>query len=80
MDLKVTVCPNAGGEVRPIWPGKPSASHWGVQDSASDDGAESEKRVKFKLCFEQTQEHITSFIKGLENSSPPKELAFEFEK
>ena len=80
MDLIITVYGNAGGEVCPIWPGKPSASHWGVQDPASDDESEAEKRQKFKLCFEEIKKHVTSFIKDLEDGSQPKELAFKIEK
>ena len=44
IDLIVTVYANASGEVYPIWPRKPSASHWGVQDPTSDGGSGSEKQ------------------------------------
>ena len=80
MDLIVTVCANAAGEICLTWHGKPSASHWGVQDPTSDAESESEKRQKFKLCFEKIKKHVTSFIKGLEDGSQPKELAFKIQK
>ena len=38
---------NTVGEICLTWPGKPSASHWAVQELASDDRGESEKRQKF---------------------------------
>ena len=80
MDLIITVCANAAGEVCPIWPGKPSAAHWGVADPAATVGSDSEKLRSFQVCFEQMKERITTFLTGLEAGEEAKEFASKVEQ
>jgi arsenate reductase len=47
LDMIVTVCDDATGEVCPIWPGKPMTAHWGVEDPAAFQGTEDAQRQKF---------------------------------
>jgi len=51
IDLVITVCDNAAGEVCPIWPGQPVTAHWGVPDPASVGGSEEERRCAFESAW-----------------------------
>ncbi len=48
MDLIITVCDNAAGEVCPFWPGQPATAHWGYADPSAGEGTDAEKAVAFK--------------------------------
>ena len=39
MDLVITVCANAAGEVCPLWPGHPHTAHWGWRIPPLSSGA-----------------------------------------
>jgi arsenate reductase len=51
MDMIITVCDNAAGEVCPVWPGRPMTAHWGFEDPAAFDGPPDAKRVKFHAIY-----------------------------
>ncbi len=51
MDLVITVCDNAAGEVCPIWPGQPISAHWGIHDPAEVTGDEEAARKAFTDAF-----------------------------
>ena len=48
MDLVITVCDDAAGEVCPIWPGHPATAHWGFHDPATIHGSDEEKMEAFR--------------------------------
>lgn len=51
MDIIITVCDQAAGEVCPIWPGQPMTAHWGVPDPAAVEGDDDAKRKAFLSAF-----------------------------
>jgi arsenate reductase len=48
MDLIITVCDNAAGEVCPIWPGHPATAHWGYADPSEVQGTPEQKLEAFR--------------------------------
>ena len=48
MDLVITVCDNAAGEVCPIWPGHPATAHWSYPDPSEGDGTDADKLEAFQ--------------------------------
>ena len=61
LDFVFTVCDNAAGEVCPVWPGQPISAHWGVEDPASVEGSDEEKRKAFVKAFTVLQRRISLF-------------------
>ena len=67
MDLVITVCDNAAGEVCPIWPARPGhdapeTRHWSFPDPAAATGSDDEKRAAFKRIFSDIRTRIDELI------------------
>ena len=48
MDLVITVCDNAAGEVCPYWPGQPATAHWGYPDPSEVKGTDAVRLDAFR--------------------------------
>lgn len=62
MDLIITVCDNAAGEVCPIWPGHPATAHWGYADPSEGDAPDSEKLEAFRKTLHLIKRRLELLI------------------
>lgn len=61
LDFVFTVCDNAAGEVCPYWPGQPMTAHWGLDDPAAVEGADTAKWIAFRRTFSALENRIKIF-------------------
>jgi arsenate reductase (thioredoxin) len=69
MDLIVTVCDNAAGEVCPVWPGHPASVHWGYPDPSEGNAPDDVKREAFRQTLLAMKRRLELLI-----SLPPSKL------
>ena len=62
MDLIITVCDNAAGEVCPIWPGHPATAHWGYADPSEGDGTEAQKLEAFRQTLHAMKRRLELLV------------------
>jgi arsenate reductase (thioredoxin) len=62
LDFVFTVCDSAAGEVCPLWPGQPITAHWGVEDPATVEGSDAEKRRAFFNAYNRLHIRIQLFL------------------
>ena len=61
MDLVITVCDNAAGEVCPYWPGQPATAHWGYADPSAGESTDAEKMEAFKQTLHLIKRRLDIF-------------------
>lgn len=62
MDLIITVCDNAAGEVCPIWPGHPATAHWGYADPSESDGTDEQKLEAFRQTLHAMKRRLELLV------------------
>ena len=72
MDLIMTVCDNAAGEVCPLWLGQPKTIHWGFVDPAAVEGSDHDKQQAFAQVYAQIVARIQQLM-----ALPLAELSLE---
>ena len=69
MDLVITVCNDAAGEVCPYWPGQPATANWAYADPSAGEGSEAQKHEAFRQTLLALHRRLTLLV-----SLPPEKL------
>ena len=62
MDLVITVCDNAAGEVCPYWPGQPATAHWGYPDPSEAPGTDARKLEAFRQTMHAIRRRLELLV------------------
>ena len=61
MEIVITVCDNAAGEVCPVWPGHPVTAHWPFRDPDAFTGPDDERPGEYAAVYG----HIEAGVRAL---------------
>jgi arsenate reductase len=62
IDIVITVCDNAAGEVCPVFFGNYLKAHWGVVDPAHFKGSDEEINAEFERVYQILERRITALL------------------
>ncbi len=62
IDLVITVCDSAAGEVCPLFIGSPLKVHWGYADPSAGTGSDEEKLAAFRNTYDALTRRIQAFV------------------
>lgn len=62
MDLIITVCDNAAGEVCPVWPGHPATAHWGYADPSETQGDDEARHRAFRATLHAIKHRLDLLV------------------
>ncbi len=74
MDVVITVCSSAAGEVCPIWPGAPVTVHWGLPDPAAATGSAEDIHTAFQTAYDSLHERISRLLEIVGQDMEPRDL------
>jgi len=63
IDMVITVCDNAAGEVCPIWPNHPVSAHWGLPDPSLVQGSAEHRRQAFTEVVYELKHRLSILAK-----------------
>ena len=62
MDIVITVCDNAAGEVCPVWPGHPVTAHWPFRDPFAFKGSQAETTAEYAAIYGEMETSIKALV------------------
>ena len=62
LDLVITVCDNAAGEVCPYWPGQPATAHWGYADPSDVQGTDAQRLDAFRQTLHAIRRRLELLV------------------
>jgi len=62
IDLAITVCGNAAGELCPVFIGSPLKAHWGLPDPADATGSEADVDAAFEETWRLLEMRVRAFL------------------
>jgi arsenate reductase len=62
IDIVITVCDQAAGEICPVFFGKPVKAHWSIPDPAHFEGSEAEINAEFKRVYRIIETLIKAMV------------------
>ncbi len=80
MDIVITVCDNAAGEVCPVYLGRAVRAHWGVSDPGHVTGSEEEKIAAFEQTFATLEKRVKQMLELPFESMSQQELTDKLNK
>lgn len=75
IDIAITVCDQAAGEVCPVYLQSTTRAHWGLPDPAHISGTEAEIQAAFQATYDALEKRIQAMLALPLESLPANELS-----
>jgi len=80
MDIVITVCDNAAGEVCPVWPGHPVQVHWGFPDPAAFSGPPDQELAYFEEIYRKIEKRLEDLVSIANDGLDPPALKVQLQQ